>query len=153
VKKTLGLACAALLAATLTACGGDDGGSASSGADYCDTLKEAKSDLEAIDSKLNQDNFDKVAERAQQLEDAAPDEVKGDWATYNDALDTFTGALDDAGLSIDDLSSGEMPDDVDPSKLQDVQEKLQDAGKDISTATENIKQHAKTECDVDFGAK
>ncbi len=43
------MAAATLMAGMLTACGGDDGGGGDTAA-YCDSIKDAKSDIESLDT-------------------------------------------------------------------------------------------------------
>ena len=140
-------------AGLLTGCGGGDSGESSSS--YCDDLKSAQEEFSAFDSD-NPDmaDLDKAMDRMHQLADEAPDAVKEDWDTLDGALQDFQTALEDAGLTMDDLAkmqSGEMPENFDPAKLQELAPKLQSLGdQDFQAAADNLEKHAKDECDVDL---
>src|SRR4051794_24933151 len=99
--------------------GGDKGSSGSSGkagassSGYCADLKAAKADF----SSLNADtpDFSKLNDAIKtfhELAGEAPAAVADDWKTLDDAFSTLEKALDDAGISMDDLAAitrGEMP--------------------------------------------
>ncbi len=54
------------------------------------------------------------------LADEAPDEVQDDWKTIDDAITSLEDAMDEAGLSPDDLAglqNGQLPKDVDMAAL------------------------------------
>jgi hypothetical protein len=141
-------------AGLLTGCGGGDSGEGSS---YCDDLKSAQEEFSAFNSD-NPDaaDLEKAIDRFHQLADEAPDEVKDDWATLDGALQDFQQALEDAGLTMDDLAkiqNGEMPENFDPAKLQELAPKLQSLGdQDFQDAADNIEKHAKDECNVDLSS-
>ncbi|MFC5178575.1 hypothetical protein [Nocardioides taihuensis] len=141
-------------AGLLTGCGGGDSGESSS---YCDDLKSAQEEFAAFDSD-NPDmaDLDKAMDRMHQLAGEAPDAVQEDWATLDGALQDFQTALEDAGLTMDDLAkmqNGEMPENFDPAKLQELAPKLQSLGdQDFQDAADNIEKHAKDECNVDLGS-
>lgn len=142
--KTLKTAAAVLLASVvLTACGGSDTGA------YCDRLEKAEDDFSSLgqDGDMN-DAFDTFRE----LRDEAPDAVKGDWETLAGAIDDMEKAYEDAGIDLDEV------DQLDASKLsQDQIKKLTEAtsklsSEDYTEASNNISEHAKSECDIDLGA-
>jgi hypothetical protein len=146
-----------VIGATLSACGDDGGDSGGSSAgDYCDQLQDAKDRVEGIDlTALDDAKYDELVSEFNDLQDAAPDEVKDDWSTLNDTLTQFKGLLDDAGISLDDLSglqSGEIPDGVDVSKLQELGTKMQELtdNGDFEDASDAISQHAQDECGIDL---
>ena len=64
-------------------------------------------------------------------------------------------ALKEAGLKISDLeglSSGNIPEGLDQTKLAALAEDLQAVGSEkVQDAADNIEKHAKDECDVDLG--
>lgn len=153
MKRTLGLASAALLVVSLTACSDDDGGGDSSG-DYCETLKNSQSKFADLDpTALDDQQFDDIVERVGELEDQAPSEVADDWATVGDQLDEFKSLLDDAGIGLDDLQGlqgGQVPEGVDVAKLQSLVPKMQEFADDegFADAQKAIEDSAKADCDV-----
>jgi len=151
-KLATGMAGALLLLASVTACGGDDGGDGgSSSGDYCDTLKSATEKFEAL-SDQDFGEFDEVISTLQQLGDEAPEEVSADWKVLNDGLGEFQAALDEAGVSMEDLSDPEAIADLDPDAMQNLTEVAQGmSGQEFEDASKNIEEHAKSECDVDLG--
>src|SRR3954469_24074380 len=110
----------AMAAATLGACGSDDK-PAASGGDYCQELKTDKVYFESLNgSNPDMSKLDTVFEKMHSLAAAAPSDVSADWKTVDDALTSIESALQEAGLSIDDLATlqqGKVPDGVDASKL------------------------------------
>lgn len=154
MKQSLAMTAAAtLMAGLLAGCGGGDGGGGDAGGDYCDRLASAKEDFESLDSG-DFAGFEEAIATIHELADEAPDEVAADWETLEGAIDQLETALDDAGIEISDLeamSRGEMPEGVDPSKLASLGEDLQAMGsEEFETASTNIEEHAKDECDIDL---
>lgn len=158
MKKTLAGAAAILFAASLTACGGSsDGGSSSSSGGYCDDIQNAKSAVDSADfQNLTDATFQDLLDQINTVKDEAPSDIQDDWATVADTLDQFNTALHDAGLTFDDLSSisaGNLPDGVDPAKLQDLATKLQSLNSDaVTTAQDNITSEVKSECGIDLNS-
>lgn len=157
MRKTTLLAAGVLLGATLlTGCGGDGDSSSSSG--YCDTLKKAAAEIKdftANDSSPDFSKFDDFVDQAEKLADKAPAEVKDDWKYVVDAMGDLTDALDEAGVKIEDLmsavTSGQMPEGLDPEKLTELGTKLQGlTSEKLTEATDAIDKHAKDECKVDL---
>jgi hypothetical protein len=156
MKKTLALASIVLMAASLGACGGGD--DSSSGGSYCDQIKGLKSSVSDLDfTKLSEDQFSDLQNSLDDIEAAAPSDVKDDWGTLNDAIDQLQGILSGAGLSFDDLRAiqkdpNNLPDGVDIAELQDLAQKLNDfaANSDFKDASNAIQANVKDECDVDL---
>jgi hypothetical protein len=153
VKRSLAIvAVTTLMTALLAGCGGDDGGSAGGG-DYCDSIADAKAELEDIQGG-DIGGFEQAIETVHELADEAPDEVADDWEVLEGGIDDLVAALEKAGIEPSDLeaiSRGEMPPGLDPAKLQTLAEDMQDfGGEEFETATDNIEKHAKDECDVDL---
>jgi hypothetical protein len=90
------------------------------------------------------------------LADDAPDEVASDWKTLDEAVTTIENALQDAGLEPSDLAAiqnGQVPNDLDPSKLAEIAPKLQALdGQEVSDAADNIAQNAQDTCGIDLSA-
>ena len=149
MKQRLVLAAvAALCASTLTGCGGGTKA-------YCDDLRAANKDFSSLDS-ADFSKFDDAISRMHTLADEAPDPVADDWKVLDSALNNFQDALKKAGLTTDDLakmSTGQMPENFDMSKLQQLQQDMQSMGdQKFQDASNNIEKHAKSECNVDLGS-
>ena len=149
MKQRLVLAAvAALCASTLTACGGGTKA-------YCDDLREANKDFSSLDN-ADFAKFDEAISRMHKLADEAPDEVKDDWKVLDGALNDLQAALKKAGLTTDDLakmSQGQMPENFDMTKLQQLQEDMSSLGdQKFEDASNAIEKHAKDECNVDLGS-
>jgi len=144
------MAAATLMAGMLTACGG--GGSGDTDA-YCDSIEDAKSDIESLDS-ADFDNLEQAFDTFHKIAGEAPDDVKADWEVLDGAFQDMQDALAEAGLKISDLeglSSGQLPEGVDQAKLAALVEDLQAVGSEkVQDAADNIEKHAKDECDVDL---
>ena len=157
MKKTLALASLALLAGSLTACGGDDN-SGSGGGSYCDQVKSLKSSVTDLDfTTLSEDQFSDLQGSLDDIEASAPSDVKDDWTTLNGAIDQLKSILDEAGLSFDDLQAIQddptnLPEGVDLAKLQELAQKLNDfaANSDFEDASNAIQANVKDECGVDL---
>ena len=148
MKQRLVLAAvAALCASALTACGGGTKA-------YCDDLREANKDFSSLDN-ADFSKFDEAISRMHDLADEAPDAVADDWKVLDGALRDFQDALKKAGLTTEDLekmSSGQVPENFDMSKLEQLQEDMQSLGDEkFENASNNIEKHAKDECNVDLG--
>lgn len=156
MKKTFGLAAAAVLTLTLGACGDDDGGSGGGydEAAYCDAYKSAQSEFDETDfSQLDEDTYSQLQDKVTEMREKAPEELKGEWETFEGALDEFQGILSDAGLSMDDLANLDptnLPEGVTAQDLQDLSTKMQEFvdNNDIQAATDAIEKDAETRCDI-----
>lgn len=148
------VAAAALGLCLLTACGDDNGGSASGG-DYCGDLKAAKKDVDAIKGGDLKD-IENTVDTMHDLADEAPSEIKDDWKTLVEGVDKLLAAIKKAGLDDKDmatLQSGQMPDGVDMTALQELMTEIQALNTDeFKKAGENINKHAKDTCGVDLQA-
>lgn len=156
MKRILSAAAAAALGlCLLTACGGDGGGKAGSGGDYCSDLKDAKKEVDAIKGGDFSD-LETTTDTMNELADEAPDEIKDDWEILVKGVEKLVDALKKAGLDDDDmatLQSGEVPDDVDMTALQSLMTELQALDTpEFQEASDNINKHAKDECGVDLQA-
>ena len=144
------MAAATLMSGMLTACGG--GGSGDTDA-YCDSIEDAKSDIESLDTG-DFGNLEKAFDRFHEIAGEAPDDVKADWEVLDGAFQDMQQALEDAGLKISDLegiTSGQIPEGLDQAKLTQLAEDMQAVGsEEVQDAANNIEKHAKDECDVDL---
>ena len=149
------VAAAALGLCLLTACGDDNGDKASGGGDYCGDLKSAKKDVDAIKGGDLKD-IEETVDTMHDLADEAPSEIKDDWKVLVDGVDKLVAAIKKAGLDDDDmatLQSGQIPDGVDMTALQNLMTEIQSLDTDaFEKAGENINKHAKDKCGVDLQA-
>lgn len=148
------VAAAALGLCLLTACG-DDNGDKASGGDYCNDLKSAKKDVDALKGGDLKD-IEKTVDTMHKLADEAPDDIKDDWKTLVDGVDKLVAALKKAGLDDKDmatLQSGQIPDGVDMSALQNLMTEIQALDTSaFQKAGDNFNKHAKDKCGVDLQA-
>ena len=148
------LAVIAALPLLLTACGGDSGDKASGG-DYCNDLKSAKKEVDALKGGDLKD-IQKTVDTMHELADEAPDEIQDDWKTLVDGVDKLVAALKKAGLDDEDmatLQSGQMPEGVDMNALNELMTEIQALNtNEFQKAGDNINKHAKDECGVDLDA-
>jgi len=150
MKTPLAIASAALLAATLTGCGGGDDGPDS---EYCKDLKAASTQFDTLESS-DVSKLDEAFKTFHSLADEAPTEVEDDWKTLDDGITSVEKALDDAGLKFSDfaaLQEGKMPEGVDVEKLQGLATEFQKLNSsEFDKASKAIEKHAKDECKVDL---
>lgn len=138
----------------LTACGSDDSGGAASG-DYCSELKADAKYFNGLDSSDPASaDLDQIFTRMHTLAGEAPDDVADDWKKLDEAFTTIENALKDAGIKPSDLAglqSGQVPPNVDPSKLSALLPKLQALSTgDVPAAAQRIATNAKDTCGVDL---
>ncbi|CAA9323475.1 MAG: hypothetical protein AVDCRST_MAG29-591 [uncultured Nocardioidaceae bacterium] len=149
MKSYLGWTAGMVLAAgTLAGCGGGTEA-------YCDSLRDAQGDFEALETGDAAGLGDAV-DTLRDISGDAPDEVSADWEVVNGTLDDMESALDDAGLSFDDLgglAEGQIPEGVDEADLTALQESFEALStEEAEEAGNNIQEHAQNECDVDLGS-
>ena len=148
MKIKLAVAGAALASLTLTACGGGNDA-------YCEDLKSAKKDFDAL-SAGDAEQLDQTFETLQGLADEAPDEISEEWAQLDESITQVQTALDDAGLTFEDLASaqsGELPEGVSQEDLQALAAEFQNIGsQETQEASEAIEEHAQEECDVNLSS-
>jgi outer membrane murein-binding lipoprotein Lpp len=158
MRTTAILSTIVLSASVLAGCGSDGGNSA---ADYCDDLKDAKSDIAALESDaFDIKAFEKAIDTVHELADGAPSEVEAEWKAMDEALTALTDGLEDAGLSMEDLGailSSQIPEGMTAEEVQQVMPELQKTFTSLSTdevqkANEKIEKHAKSECDIDLSS-
>ncbi len=106
MRTIVGTAAAAVLSlSALSACGGGDGTSRSSGG-YCDDVRSVSASLTALtENSISQQDFEKLLDTLRAIRDEAPSGVKDDWAALSAAADSFRTALDKAGMDMTDLQS------------------------------------------------
>ncbi len=143
------LAAGGLLAlATLTGCSSDT-------ESYCGVLEERQQELTALADRVDQPDVDIFGESLtifEDLQDAAPGDVRDEWDTLVFAWQGLADAFDDAGTTPQEFNPSAPPADMDPaevSALQDAAAEL--ASQRVIDAGDGIEQHAKDVCKVDLG--
>ncbi len=127
-----------------------ESGDASSDA-YCQELDAAQGDFAALASG-DASSIDKTFQTFSDLGDSAPPEVADDWKVINDAFGGLEKSLESAGVDLSDLSSGKLPKNVNPKKLQTLQSDVAALqSPDFTEAGQNISDYAQSECNIDFG--
>jgi hypothetical protein len=156
MKIPMALASAVLLAGTLAACGGGDGGSGGEGSDYCKDLKKASKTFDDLSAGDDLGSLDDAFKTFHKLADEAPSDIDEDWKKLDGAITTVEKALKDAGLTFDDLAKiqqGQVPEGVDTSKLQGLASEMSKlSSSDFTKASKSIETHAKKVCKVDLNA-
>lgn len=118
---------------------------------YCAELADSRDQFEAIDSG-GEVSFGELIDVVDQLGDAAPDEVSEQWATLNEGTDELQDRLDEADIDVDELDrmvSGDIDEDVDLEKLEEVGAALEGfGGQEYDQAADEIAEHAEAECDI-----
>jgi hypothetical protein len=155
MKIPLALASAVMLASTLAACGGGDGGNDGKDGDYCKDIKKAAKTFGDLDSgDLGQ--LDTAFATFHTLADEAPSDIKDDWNKLDGTITKVEKALKAAGVTFADLSkiqSGDIPEGVDVSKLQGLATEMTKlSSAEYTDATKAIDTHAKKVCKVDINA-
>lgn len=153
MKLSLAFAGTALLAGTLTACGGGSGDSGA-GSDYCKDLKSASATFGSL-SGGDTSKLDSAFATFHKLAAESPDSIKSDWKNLDGAITTIQKALADAGLKFSDLSkiqAGQTPPGVDVSKLAGLASEFSKLNTPAFTkSSKDIETHAKSVCKVDLG--
>jgi hypothetical protein len=156
MKIPMALASAVLLASTLAACGGGDGGSGGEDSDYCKDLKKASKTFGDFSSGDDLGSLDSAFSTFHKLADEAPSDIDQDWKKLDSAITTVEKALKDAGLSFADLEKiqkGQKPDNFDESKLQGLANEMTKlSSSDFTAASKAIEKHAKKTCKVNLNA-
>lgn len=146
-------------AGLLSGCGGDDD-AAKVGGNYCDTMKSVAQTVKSFTGgggTPDVSKFEDFIAAAQDLQEQAPADLADSWKVLNDAMGTLTAALEDAGITLEQLvaavATGQMPEGVDQAKVTALVPKLQElSGPELDAATDAIDKHAKDECDVDLSS-
>lgn len=137
----------ALSVAVLAGCGGGDDSA------YCSKVKSASTvltDLEAGDVEALQQSITTLHE----LAEAAPDDISTQWGVYDKQLAAAEKSLTDAGLKFSDfqaISEGKLPKGVSADDVSTVLAEFQElASPTVTEATDEIRQHAQDECNVNL---
>jgi hypothetical protein len=120
---------------------------------YCERLTSVKDAFTSFEEG-NPTQYSDAIDRLRDLGGQAPEEISDDWQTMVGAMDGLEAAVEDAGLSFDDLATlgeGPLPEGVtaeDIAKLQTDLEAFDSS--EIDKAGDDIAAHAKSECGVDI---
>ena len=137
-----------LLASSLTGC-------ASPTEKYCSTLKDDKAKLgklaDSSDKPQAQVLHDSLA-LFEDLHDAAPKDVAGDWGDFVFAWRSVVDALDEAGVDPGSFDPAHPPAGVSTAQVQAIEQAAEELRSDkVTAAATRIEDHAQTICKVDLG--
>jgi len=154
ITTTTALAGLALAGTFVGACATDDDPASGAGA-YCSELKSDKAYFQSLSgSDPDLARLDQAFTKMHSLAKASPPAVAKPWATLDGAVTAIEDALDEAGITVDDLvamQGGDLPADVDLDKLTALAPKMEAlGGKEVEEAADKIEDHAKDECGVDL---
>lgn len=157
MRKTAIITTGIVLAASLLAGCGSDSKKADAKS-YCADLKAAAADISSFTASSGTPDFAKlqtVADKIKKLSETAPAKIAPDWKLLSDGLGGLVKALDDAGITLQDLiaaaSTGKLPEGVTSEQVTALGAKvsaLQTAG--FTKASDNITADAKAECGIDL---
>jgi hypothetical protein len=140
-----------LVAGLSAGCTSDDASAADSA--YCTDFKADHAKFQALAgddlSKLGD-----VSKDIHRIAGEAPEEIADEWKVIDDAFTTLSDALEEAGITFDDLAqmeTGEIPDGVDLDELEALGPKLESfLAPEMEKAALAIERHAKDECGIVF---
>ena len=158
MKISLALAGIVLVGTSVAGYTGGDGGSGGDGGadgSYCKDIAAAKPTFESLSSG----DLSKLEEgftTFHRLADEAPDGLKDQWKTLDDAATSVEDKIKEAGLTFDDLpdiQAGKIPEGVDVDKLTAFAADLQKLNNSaFADARADIGKQAKDVCGVELGA-
>jgi ABC-type glycerol-3-phosphate transport system substrate-binding protein len=148
MRTTLGGIAAFALVGTLSACGGESA--------YCSAVSSAADNIDFTFTQLNQEQFDALQDRIADIETAAPDDVKGDWANLGEAYHELDTILADAGITVEDfvaMERGAVPEGLDPDTQAALADRLLTftSTTDIQASSQAVRESAHQDCDVELG--
>jgi hypothetical protein len=119
---------------------------------YCESLKDARDRLQALEGQGGSTgDFEEAIGALRGISEEAPASVAGDWRVFIGGFDTLVQALDEAGLSLEDLADPQAMGDIDPQELQELQEQIESLdSKKFQQAADSISSHARSECGFDL---
>lgn len=144
-------------AGMLAACGGDDGALNSDdlagGGDidaYCAAIEDAKAKFSNL-GDFDPSQIDDVRSTISDIADKAPDSVQDEWATLDDTFGQLVDAFNDLGIDPADLNDPAALQNIDPAKLQELQQLGTElSGSEITQASKAINTEVKADCDIDL---
>jgi hypothetical protein len=156
--KKLNVAMAgAMLVVLVAGCSEDKTEAAPGPTDYCVALEETQADFQGFNFlALNDEDFDDLLGKIDNLEELASGESKQAWTTLSTALDDLQSALVGANMSVSDLeglSRNEVPKGADTTKLAAVTDAIRNLSTDpaLQEASATIQQDAQETCDLTLG--
>lgn len=161
MKRASALAGALVVAGLVAGCGSDGGGEPEAGStdSYCDALRGANEEWTAISGDApDPKKLDSALQRISEVAAKAPDEVQPQWETLDGAISDVRTGLEEAGLTFEDIAKlsedpSALPEDVDKAKLMELGTTIQQMNsQEFSTASDEIRKHAKSECDLELGS-
>ncbi|MFD1860590.1 hypothetical protein EHW97_09790 [Aeromicrobium camelliae] len=134
----------------LSACG-SDGTEA-----YCEQLENVSGPFGDLrDGDFSQ--IDQVMDDMTEIEDAAPEDVAEEWATFAGTIRELQAAVEEQGLTIAELLELAQQPDLsaeEQERLQAVDGALADLDlNELDSASQAIAEHAETECDLTLGGE
>ena len=149
-RRTLGVAVSAglLLVGSLAGC-------SSPTESYCSTLKDDKARLEKLSGQSDEPTT-AVLEGSlrvfEDLQDAAPQDVAGDWDDFVFAWRSLVDAFAASGVDPSTFMAGKQPEGVSKSELEAIRQAAAELQSEpVTLAARRIEDHARTICKVDLG--
>jgi len=152
MRNTLGklgaaVAISVAAAASLVGCG-DDAPSTSADSGYCSDVQDAKDSFDALlNNQIDQQAFEDLGVQLKAIAGEAPASIKAKWLTVSTAVDDFRAALDDAGLTMEDMhdmGSGPMSGGAAMERAMNAAAALGAAS--FSTAQSAVARNVQSEC-------
>lgn len=144
------------LGAGLLVTGSLAGGCASPTEDYCSTLKADKARLEKLAATSDKPGTDVLHGSLtvfQQLEDASPQDIHGDWSDFVFAWKNLVEAFDAAGIKPSQFDPAHQPAGMSDAEFKQITEAAAGLRSEpVRLAARRIEDHAQTICKVDLGA-
>jgi len=148
VRLGAAVAISVAAAASLVGCGGDDTPSSSADSGYCSDVQDAKDSFEALlNNQIDQQAFENLGVQLKAIAGEAPAAIKAKWLTVSKAVDDFRSALDDAGLTMEDMhdmGSGPMSGGAPMERAMNAAAALGAAS--FSTAQSAVARNVQSEC-------
>ncbi len=136
----------AISVAVLSACGGGSDTDA-----YCDAIKSTQKDLASVDTTApTNDAFSDALSAMQDIADKAPSSSQDEWQSIADKLAAVQKALEDAGLSVEDMTDTSKLGSADPSDMEAVQKAVTELG-EVQEIQSTLQTQVKEDCNVTLG--
>ncbi|MGJ9412136.1 hypothetical protein ACHAAC_05445 [Aeromicrobium sp. CF4.19] len=146
MKFKLAVAGAALASLALTGCGADSS--------YCSDLEAAQEDFGSLSGSGDPEQIDEAFSTLREIAQDAPDEVAEEWETLDGTIEQIQTALDEAGITLAELSQvqgDELPEGVTQEDVTALVTEIQSIGSaETQEASETIETHASEECDIEL---
>lgn len=114
---------------------------------YCDAVREDAKEVGRTVSEGGAGAFLEVLPTLEDLAEQAPSDLKDEWQTLVNALDGLKSALEETGVSPDDITGGNLPKDLSREDRRTVRGAASVlSSEEVVTATQGIEQHALDIC-------